>query len=74
LLYRLQLFRNLTQTGGVLIESAEQIEAYLLPTVNYPPALQKIVRGLLTEINARDPKMPDGSGRPGGMTPEETSS
>jgi hypothetical protein len=58
-----ELFRNLTQADGVLVESDQQVEAYLLPTVNYPPALEKIVRGLLTEINARDPKMPDGSGR-----------
>ena len=41
-----ELFRNLTQADGVLSESAEQVEAYLLPTVNYPPALEKIVGGL----------------------------
>jgi hypothetical protein len=58
-----ELFRNLTQADGVLVESADQAEAYLLPTVNYPPALQKVVSGLLTQINAEDPKMPDGSGR-----------
>ena len=58
-----ELFRNLTQADGVLVESEEQVEAYLLPTVNYPPALEKIVNGLLTEINDQDPKMPDGSGR-----------
>ena len=58
-----ELFRNLTQADGVLAESADQVEAYLLPTVNYPPALEKIVRGLLTQINRKDPKMPDGSGR-----------
>jgi len=58
-----ELFRNLTQADGVLAESADQVEAYLLPTVNYPPALEKIVSGLLTQINGKDPKMPDGSGR-----------
>jgi hypothetical protein len=58
-----ELFRNLTQADGVLVESDEQVEAYLLPTVNYPPALEKIVSGLLTGINDQDPKMPDGSGR-----------
>jgi hypothetical protein len=58
-----ELFRNLTQADGVLVESAQQVEAYLLPTVNYPPSLEKIVNGLLTEINAKDPKMSDGSGR-----------
>jgi hypothetical protein len=58
-----ELFRNLTQADGVLVESAHQVEAHLLPTVNYPPALRKIVSARLTEINAQDPKMPDGSGR-----------
>jgi hypothetical protein len=58
-----ELFRNLTHADGVLSESADQVEAYLLPTVNYPPALEKIVSALLTQINGQDPKMPDGSGR-----------
>jgi len=58
-----ELFRNLTRADGVLVESDQQVEAYLLPTVNYPPALEKIVSGRLTEINTRDPRMPDGSGR-----------
>ena len=58
-----ELFRNLTQADGVLCESADQVEAHLLPTVNYPPALEKTVNGLLTQINGKDPKMPDGSGR-----------
>jgi DNA repair exonuclease SbcCD ATPase subunit len=58
-----QLFRNLTQADGVLAESAEQVDAYLLPTVNYPPAMEKILVELLTEINSKDPRMPDGSGR-----------
>jgi len=58
-----ELFRNLTQADGVLAESADQVDAYLLPTVNYPPAIAKIVSELLTQINAKDPRMPDGSGR-----------
>ena len=57
------LFRNLTQADGILVESAQQVEVYLLPTVNYPPKLVKIVNGLLAEINAKAPTMPDGSGR-----------
>ena len=52
----LDLFR---QANGVLSESADQIEAYLLRTVNYPPAREKIVNGLLTQINGKDPKIPD---------------
>lgn len=58
-----ELFRNLTRADGVLAESADQVDAYLLPTVNYPPAIEKIVRELLTRINGIDPRMPDGSGR-----------
>jgi hypothetical protein len=58
-----ELFRNLTQAHGVLVGSAQQVEVYLLPTVNYPPKLEKIVSGLLAEINATRPIMPDGSGR-----------
>lgn len=58
-----ELFRNLTQADGVLAESADQVDAYLLPTVNYPPGLEKIVGELLARINAEDPKMPDGTGR-----------
>jgi transposase len=58
-----ELFRNLTQADGVLAESAGQVDAHLLPTVNYPPAIEKIVVELLTQINGKDPRMPDGSGR-----------
>ena len=58
-----ELFRNLTQADGVLVESVDQVEAYLLPTVNYAPAVEKIVSGLLTRFNGKDPQMPDGSGR-----------
>ena len=58
-----ELFRNLTQADGVLVELADQVEAYLLPTVNYPPAIEKIVRSLLAQFNAKDLKMPDGSAR-----------
>jgi len=58
-----ELFRNLTHADGVLVQSTDQVEAYLLPTVNYPPTIEKIVKELLTQFNAKDPKMPDGTGR-----------
>jgi len=58
-----ELFRNLTQADGVLVESAEQVEVYLLPTVNYAPKLEKIVSELLAELNATESTMPDGTGR-----------
>jgi hypothetical protein len=58
-----ELFRNLTQAGGVLVERGEEVDAYLLPTVNYPLKLEKIVLGLLAGLNATDLRMPDGTGR-----------
>ena len=58
-----EFFRNLTQADGLLRESAEEVHAYLMPTVNYPPKMEKIVGDLLAQINASDPRMPDGSGR-----------
>lgn len=58
-----ELFRNLTHADGFLVEAEQQVAVYLLPTVNYPPALAKIVRGLLAQINATFPQMPDGTGR-----------
>lgn len=58
-----ELFRNLTHADGVLVESTDQVEAYLLPTVNYSPSIEKIVNKLLAQFNAKDPKMPDRSGR-----------
>jgi hypothetical protein len=58
-----ELFRNLTVADGVLAEAADHADAYLLPTVNYPPAIEKLIRELLTQINSKDLKMPDGSGR-----------
>jgi hypothetical protein len=58
-----ELFRNLTQADGVLIDTAEHVDAYRLPTVNCPPKLDHIVRGLPAQLNATNPLMPDGSGR-----------
>lgn len=58
-----ELFRNLTQCDGVLVETDQQVDAYLLPTVNYAPKLEKIITQVLQQINTTDPKMPDGSKR-----------
>ncbi|MGH7960093.1 MAG: putative transposase [Opitutaceae bacterium] len=56
-------FRTLSQADGVLVETAEQVEAHLLPTANYPPKLEKIVTEFLAKLNATTPLMPDDSGR-----------
>ncbi|MCI0353480.1 MAG: hypothetical protein L0099_00355, partial [Acidobacteria bacterium] len=57
-------FRQLTQASGVLEVSSERIVAHLMPRVNYPPQLRRILTTVLEGINAREPVMPDGSGRP----------
>lgn len=59
-----ELFRNLTQCDGVLVECAKEVHAYLLPTVNYSPKLCKLITEMLDQINAAQPQMPDDSKRP----------
>jgi len=49
---------------GILQESATQVDALLLPTVNYSPKLYKLITATLDQINAAHPTMPDGSNRP----------
>ncbi|MBI4024710.1 MAG: hypothetical protein HY360_06985, partial [Verrucomicrobia bacterium] len=58
-----ELFRNLTQCDGVLVESAKQVDAYLLPTVNYSPMLRKLITQMLDQMNTAAPQMSDGSQR-----------
>ena len=57
-------FRQLTQAGGVLRWTGQTFEVHLLPRVNYPPALQAIIRTLLEQLNTQQPQLPDGSQRP----------
>jgi hypothetical protein len=56
-------FRQLTQASGVLEVGTERIVAHLMPRVNYPPHLRRILTTVLEDINARQPALPDGSGR-----------
>ena len=56
-------FRQLTQASGVLEMGAHQVTVHLMPRVNYPPHLRRIIATVLDQINARDPVLPDGSGR-----------
>ena len=58
-----ELFRNLTQADGLLVDTADYVDADLLATVNYPPKLDHLVKGLPAELDATHPLMPDGSGR-----------
>jgi hypothetical protein len=57
-------FRKLTHSGGVLRWTGSEFHVHLVPQVNYSPALKRIIRKWLEEVNASQPVMPDGSGRP----------
>lgn len=56
-------FRQLTQASGVLEVGPERIVVHVMPRVNYPPQLRRILATVLDEINAREPVLPDGGGR-----------
>ena len=53
----------MTQASGVLEVQQEQIVVPLMPVVNYSPQLRRIIGGVLEQINAQPPHLPDGSGR-----------
>jgi hypothetical protein len=57
-------YRQLTQCDGVLRWTGAVIEVHLVPQVNYPPKLRKIITAPLDELNAGGLTLPDGSGRP----------
>lgn len=56
-------FRQLTQASGVLEVGSGPILVHLMPRVNYPPQLRRILTTVLDGINAQEPVLPDGSGR-----------
>lgn len=56
-------FRQLTQASGVLEVCPDQIVVHLMPRVNYPPRLRRILAKVLEGINAQTPVLPDGSNR-----------
>jgi hypothetical protein len=56
-------FRQLTQASGVLEVGSKQIVVHLMPRVNYPPHLRRILTTVLEGINAQQPVLPDGSRR-----------
>jgi hypothetical protein len=57
-------FRQLTLSAGVLRWTGQEIEVHLVPRVNYPPKLRKIIQDLMSSLNDRSIKLPDGSQRP----------
>jgi len=40
------------------------MEVHIVPKVNYPPKLEKIIRSHFETLNADGLTLPDGSGRP----------
>ena len=56
-------FRQLTQASGVLEVKADRLVAHLMPRVNYPPQLRRILAAVLEASNAQQPLLPDSSGR-----------
>ena len=57
-------YRELTQSDGVLRWTGSEIEVHIVPQVNYPPKLQKIIESHFKELNASGLTLPDGSRRP----------
>jgi hypothetical protein len=57
-------YRQLTQCDGALRWTGTEIEVHLVPQVNHPPKLRKIIAAHLDELNAGGLTLPDGSGRP----------
>jgi hypothetical protein len=56
-------FRELTQSGGVLRWNGQELEVHLIPRVNYPPKIRRIIDELLHSYNEKKLTLPDGSGR-----------
>ena len=57
-------FRKLTQCNGVLLWTGTELEVHLVPQVNYPPKLWKIITTHLEQLTTTGLTLPDGSGRP----------
>jgi hypothetical protein len=57
-------YRQLTQSDGVLRWTGSELEVHLVPQVNHPPTLRKIITAHLDELNTSGLTLPDGSGRP----------
>ena len=57
-------FRKLTQCNGVLRWTGTELEVHLVPQVNYPPKLRKIITTHLAHLTTSGLTLPDGSGRP----------
>jgi len=57
------IFRNLTQAHGVVSFSHETVNVTIFPTAHLQPKVRKIVEEVFQQINSKEAKLPDGSGR-----------
>ncbi|MBC8147037.1 MAG: hypothetical protein H8E98_03495 [Bacteroidetes bacterium] len=57
------IFRNLTNSHGIVTFMGEEIKVTIFPTAHHQPKVRKIIEELFQEINDTKPKLPDGSGR-----------
>ena len=56
------VFRNLIQASGIIEKKDSIINIHIMPTMNYPPKLKKIITKVFDTRNEDNQKMPDGSG------------
>jgi transposase len=57
------IFRNLTQAHGVVSFSRGTVNVTIFPTAHLQPKVRKIVQEVFQQINSKETKLPDGSGR-----------
>ncbi len=57
------IFRNLTQAHGVVSFSRGTVNVTIFPTAHLQPKVRKIVEEVFQQINSKETKLPDGSGR-----------
>ena len=56
-------FRKLSQSAGVLEFGAQEVIVHLMPTSSYPPAMRRIVQGVLEGLNQLELRFPNGAER-----------
>ncbi len=50
-------FRQLTRSSAVLEMGTERVTVHLMPKVNYSPQMQRIIGGLLEQVNQQGPAL-----------------
>jgi hypothetical protein len=57
------LFRNLSQSHGLVSFTDEEVHATIFPTAHYQPKVRKIIEEIFQQMNNQRPRLADGSGR-----------